>query len=71
MPTFSVGSNSESAFGWPSSSYLWIQMEPDVGLFSPARSCGREEDIKPKVAKTTTQRRSVKTMYDNELVKRQ
>lgn len=36
MPTLSGFSNSGDLFGQPSSPYLWIQMEPDVGLLSPA-----------------------------------
>ena len=42
MPTLSGVNGSGDWFGLPSFPYLWIWMEPEVGLLSPARSCEME-----------------------------
>lgn len=45
MPTLSEDKVSGDWFGLPSFPYLWMEMEPDVGLLSPARSWKREGNV--------------------------
>lgn len=42
IPTLSGSTGSGDWFGLPSFPYLWIQMDPEVGLLSPASSCKME-----------------------------